>query len=212
MSREKPIRRGDVVRIVNPEIFVRCGYPIDYKEESQRIAEEKKLEIELFFHALGLGTPTEEEIKRVANAVTYSSLQHKRFGGNERKIYTKRDPELEGLVAEVTDVRLVKTGVRVPGRFYSGGYWGEDEYEPPFLDEVKTHRILTLDYAIFGCIGRSIQFVEIEDCHVERHVFEPPPQPEPEPELHERPGPVIMFMVEPEPPPPLEFAWYEEGF
>lgn len=44
MSKEKVVYRyGDKVRVVNPEFFIRCGYPKTIESESDVVYQEKEM-------------------------------------------------------------------------------------------------------------------------------------------------------------------------
>ena len=41
----KIIRRGDIVRIKNPEMFIRCGYPLSFPDVCEEVSEIHKEDI-----------------------------------------------------------------------------------------------------------------------------------------------------------------------
>lgn len=157
MSKKKDpkiIRVGDYVKIIKPDVFIRCGYPMDFKEQTKAILNNHLNDIRKFlkeiFNIQDDYLLFEEDIRsyshceeKIAKAIAYVQCKNARFGGKERKIYTEyieRFLEVEGVVDEI---RFVKTGT-----YYapSGGYsYNEDyDYDPGGLINEKTHKILTI--------------------------------------------------------------------
>ncbi|HYH67434.1 MAG TPA: hypothetical protein VD866_22235 [Urbifossiella sp.] len=147
-TKSRPIRVGDTVRIVTPAFFIRCGYPIAFADVVAKVRADHLPLIELFLKAVGVKfsalnyEPPPASVDKVAKAVAYDLLKLAGHGGRERRIHTKAFPELAGQAFRVTGVRFVKTGDYSPGRHH-GGYDGY-EYDPPYLANEQTHRILAL--------------------------------------------------------------------
>ncbi len=147
------IHAGDTVRIVKPEFFVRCGYPICFEGETARVLKEQGETINAFLRSQGVKPPhimgdMSHPQQKVAKAIAYCLLRQKKFGGPNRSIHTERIASKEGEVAQVVSVSFVKTGIYSPGyRDYDG------EYESAYLSDEKTHRILTL--GIYGQLVSS---------------------------------------------------------
>lgn len=151
----KVIRSGDRVKIINPEVFVRCGYPLckeDLKEELYkkygRIIDSLLCSARNDKEFVLTDEPSSnlfEETKynsEIINILASVQLVAKKFGGKERKIFTQRYDALKDKIFYVAGKRIVVTGEYVPG--YGGGMFSED-CEPPYLTGVKTHKILLLD-------------------------------------------------------------------
>lgn len=166
----KIIRIGDVVCIDNPEMFIRCGYPLSLDDACKEVEEKFGRVIEDLIHSVqcldefvpadekgvyqdGSMWPTcvkipsldrNKQYSDLVKTLTYYRLVGKNFGGNERKIFTQLEEGLRGRKASVVGIEFVKTGIRHPASggydYYSGGY----EYEPPYLENEKTHKILDL--------------------------------------------------------------------
>ena len=178
----KIIRVGDIVEINNPEFFIRCGYPIgiaEMREETQEIFggviddlissagkekfmrkdEKGRYEDGTYVQIAGEDIRKFKGYNEIINALAYERLRSKEFGGNERKIFTERIEKLKGQKAEVTSIKIHKTGKYVKGSsgydYYRGGY----EYDPPSLDGEKTHKILTLDFSPKACYDEEKTFL-----------------------------------------------------
>ena len=94
-----------------------------------------------------------------------SGLRIEGFGGNERKIYTEEVGIHDGVKADVVDIHYVKTGTYVRGFGSSYDEWtGEYDYDPSYLTDQKTHKILTLNY--IGNIFVKEDADRIEDINV----------------------------------------------
>lgn len=140
-QRENVIRVGDMVEIVDPEFFVRCGYPKSVDDEARRIAIEhtgsirellRKCDCPDYTHLAGL------KINRIAREIAHLSLRSYGYGGNTREIYTERNAERAGERYFVLRKKIVRTG-----KYYRSWGNGED-YEPGGLDNQACHVILTL--------------------------------------------------------------------
>jgi hypothetical protein len=165
------IRIGDRVRVVNPEFFVRCGYPMVFQYEAKRVVRDRRESIESFLRShdiepyrldsLGL----HPAVTKIAKVLAYELCKAKKWGGRERKIYTHRFDLYAGQDFSVASVRFVKTGEYISGECY--GTYGGYEYEPAYLSNEKTHRILKLN--IFDLIpGQDWHNpLEIESANVE---------------------------------------------
>jgi hypothetical protein len=145
----------DYVRIINPDIFIRCGYPLN-KElvKDTVITKEQREAIDEMLRKFDIGTThdtlyglqvkdTSEVFNKVLDVVAGAVLGRMGFGGKERIIYTERRHDYASLMMRVYSKRIVKTGSYYPP---SGGhdYWtGEYDYEPGGLADAKTHVILS---------------------------------------------------------------------
>lgn len=139
------IRVGDRVRIVRPALFVRCGYPLtkaDVREEL-KADEERRTRIETFASAEGVREDLRYRfVREVLDALAHAELKRRGMGGRTRTIHTEDEPEFVGRVATVVGVSFVKTGEYVPALHYSS--LDGNEYDPAYLADEKTHRILRL--------------------------------------------------------------------
>jgi len=198
-------RKGDWVHIDHPEMFVRCGYPLCLKDVKDQIAKAHTQDIIDFIERIssraeekGTGKfasirkqPNiyKKSVRDVIKVLAFEKIKAENFGGKERSIHTKFDGSMKGKVYQVKETKRVVTGSYVPGHTYHDYYSEYDEYEPPYLDGQKHHRILILGESYSGhvsmvkaCWSMFDDFDDrpmIEDCHVTKIV-------DPEKELDEK--------------------------
>lgn len=144
----------DTVKIVEPLVVVRVGYPLT-KQEALDVAEKDYAEaVQAFMVAVGAAHPDDPFLNSpeydprlygdLLNAIASYWLRLKNYGGKERKIYTERDERVLCTAWRVLSKRTVKTGTYNRGG-YSGGWDGEPDYDPPYLENEKTHVLLALE-------------------------------------------------------------------
>jgi hypothetical protein len=113
---------NDTVQIVTPEFFVRCGFPLDEKDEATHIRQNYGPKLLQFIQTLGIETSTGKRLKvediikskifyEVCDSIAWGICNMEDFGGKEKTIYTKSFPELENRIFQVIDVKHVTTGV-----------------------------------------------------------------------------------------------------
>lgn len=176
MSKRKIIRVGDTVEIVIPNVFIRCGYPIDISELAETLLKKHQDKFREFTYVNYPEIPraTVDEIRDVAFAYAKVIARGKRFGGSKRRIYTIHIPSLKGRTCQVLAKKVVYTGERVPA--YHGH---EGDVEPPFLADAKAHVILELNgyYTLkteettvegFSIIDDYSNVIRIESCNVQK--------------------------------------------
>jgi hypothetical protein len=161
MSKRRWPTIGDKVKILRPEIFIRCGYPIDLLIERESIFQEHGKKIEDFIRSL-FGTNHKFNIDHttmeIARALAYYQAKTTGFGGKERKIYTETMEHLQDSVMYVIGRRTVKTGIYQPASHTTS--WDGDDWEAPYLANEETHVILKL--------GRSqVPWKNYYECEIE---------------------------------------------
>lgn len=165
MSKRKDvIRVGDDVRVINPEVVLRIGYPFD-KElmKSKVIDSEKKnmihrlLGYDAFMFDPFLKRMYDKSYDAILDEVAYFELHKRKFGGSERKIFTESRPDIDGKVFRVVKKSVAQTGVYTQCKYYS-----DDDFDPPHLSQRKDHIILTLHGMTFN------QDFQIEVKNVEK--------------------------------------------
>jgi hypothetical protein len=168
------IREGDKVRIINPEVFVRCGYPWDKKYVIDNIiTNEQKKQVAKLIMDCGLNffgsvssqlwpqiTRYNSCYEKLLDELAYYILITRGFGGRERKIITRRAPEYQGKTGTVWNRRVYRTGTYCPG----GG--SEDDYCPTELINQKSHVVFNMDiYQEGDLLGDQIW---IENIHLQK--------------------------------------------
>src|SRR5574343_291263 len=178
------IRIGDKVKIINPELFVRCGYELVPGDLYEEIAKKYKEQIDNFLRSV-FGPPKSKMINsdvfgelrsefynqdvytvegKIIDALCYYEVKRRKFGGNERKIYTEPDEKCKNKIGIVERIKFVKTGIYSPG-YESGGNWAcEPEWHPPYLKDETTHKILTVKINNHPFYSH----ISIESIHVEK--------------------------------------------
>ncbi len=159
MKNKNTIRVGDTVRIVDPQVVYRFGYPLNTNLIKKQFTDEENKSIRRFvdkFMGINYDDPNmdlvllgnesiyeEMSINKIKDALAYIRLKQLNHGGKIRSLYTKDMPEIKTAVATVKSRKVVKTGTRVPpsGSF---DYWGEYDFESGYLEDEKTHVLFEL--------------------------------------------------------------------
>lgn len=163
-------RRFDKVRVINPRVFVRCGYPLTIEDGREWVRNhDKRGQIPLLALDFGLVSKSSQFdddyrlISDIQEAIARAWVRKQGFGGNERSIYTQERPEIMGKVYQVDDKCVVKTGT------YRRGSSDPEDAEGPSLRNVKTHTILRVstpmnsqDYLDFNYDSFEIEAVNVE--------------------------------------------------
>lgn len=171
---------GDIVKIINPEIILRVGYPLDKRSvKSTVFTSQQKEEIKILLNKFGFFNspfPENDSSKlfdfsyffdiydQVEDVLAYFTLRKLGFGGKERTLHTKVYPDLKDKIGFVSDKKVVRTGVYKHGHTYCEG-----DYDPPYLSNMQSHVVLYLgnivvpeDYLNYNCN------LVIEDKNVEK--------------------------------------------
>ncbi len=184
MPRRKDIIRvNDVVKVVTPLFFVRCGYPLDVRTEKERILREEREKLVALLMDMGLKNKCghrvfEKTMVKIAAEIAYCRVRDQSFGGCERTIHTEELKHLKDKTALVIGIKFCKTGVYQRGVGHTNdlfGY-GDSEYDPPCLKKEQTHKILEismleatsdpLDPISFDVFE---SFRKIEAIHTQKH-------------------------------------------
>lgn len=164
-KRDDIIRVGDNVKIVNPEIYVRCGYPWnkDYAIENLIDVSEKldlldllcvDYKLDRFGEGFDITDTNHYKLRtyeKMLDEFAYLKLREKGFGGSSRKIITVRDETKLGVECVVIK------------KFYkhSGEHDSSDGCN--FLSKTKVHKILDI-YPTSGPL--FWEDIKIEDINV----------------------------------------------
>lgn len=166
----------DIVRIVNPAIVLRVGYPLTKNDALDAAEKEYGEKIRLLMCEVGAAQPDDTYFNSpeydprlygdLIDAMASRWLRVKGYGGKERKIYTEHDEKLLQTKWRVLSKRTVKTGTYNRGG-YSGGWDGEPDYDPPYLENEQTHVLLALEPLTF-CMDPIPSRIEIDSANVEK--------------------------------------------
>jgi hypothetical protein len=201
MSKRNIIRKNDRVRIVNPEVVIRWGYPLSKKIVIDTfITPEQKEAVCALLRAFGVpppatpATPTDtiEDMlnvnwdhttyDKVMDIMAYVILVREKFGGRERKVYSERKESLLNATGYVVEKKVVMSGTYKSGGGYVGGYFSDEyDYTPPYLSVAKAHVLcrVYVDWreGICANINAENGGVWIENINlqkIENNVVEPP--------------------------------------
>lgn len=155
MAKQKPWV-GSRVRVVNPEVVVRVGYPKSMHDYFQQALGQygERLTVALpellgageWYQILGGDPRVRVKAHPLLNnllwAIALPLARKDRFGGNARTIHTRCMPELEGQEFEVLERRSAYTGVRYSG--YPSSC--DDEGEAPSLGNIQHHNMLKVQH------------------------------------------------------------------
>lgn len=150
------IRENDRVRIVVPKIVTRVGYPKAVKDYLAQ-AEER------YGAQLRKDITHEWAVGKVLQQIAYGLAKTDGFGGRERSLHLEEKPELLGQEFTVSGIRTVQTGTYYPPHS-SETYYGEYDYEPGRLMNMKAHRLATG----FGWFQFTSDRMEIPVAHLEK--------------------------------------------
>jgi hypothetical protein len=144
----------DLVKVVKPDVIIRVGYPLTREIALDAVEKEYNDNIRNFMCSVGAAEADDQFFNSpeydprlygdLLNAMASRYLRVKEYGGKERKIYTEADQRILATNWRVLSKRVVKTGTYNRGG-YSGGYDGEPDYDPPYLENERTHVLLALE-------------------------------------------------------------------
>lgn len=106
---------GDIVKIVNPEMLIRVGYPETLESAKEKLNDwvkaktGKDIYADIKAHYPFLLDLNGEILKEFAKQF---NKNHLKFGGNDRKVYTKRVDEYENKFAKIIGRKTRQTGTR----------------------------------------------------------------------------------------------------
>lgn len=105
---------GNIVRIINPEVLIRVGYP------ETRISASEKLDQQIFLdHGKQFNDLMREtfsfldykELSTIQEAVSSAYMRKVlKFGGDNKEVYTNYDPELLDKYAQIVDRKVKYSG------------------------------------------------------------------------------------------------------
>lgn len=177
-NKRDAIRIGDTVRIVKPERFIRCGYDNNLQSNIQTILDMKEDCEQLYSilsrlsgasHGASMRSIFEQDTRlqnRVIREIAYQRMVNQKRHGSKRKIFTKEEPSIAGLVSTVEKIKFVKTGTYYAASSYS--YFDGYECDPAHLEDEKTHKIILLAHdlsgekesSVFRCLTQDSSWIE----------------------------------------------------
>lgn len=171
-SRKDRIKVSDRVRIINPQLVVRVGYPLCIEDVAKTIDVDK---IVTALHNCGIkhplhglvpnikGSRMERAMSQVARGIALAIMIDQNFGGSTRSIYTSEDLTLKNAIVRVSGKRRVVTGDRY------GGY-----EEGPSLENQVHHMLIQFDSPkpMIRILDTGEYSYEIEECNVSKDVRE----------------------------------------
>jgi len=146
-SKNEVIRIGDYVEIIKPEIFIRVGYNLTTQDIlDNHITTEQRQLLNALIVSTGFNTDTKgyflegksKDISELEKTFARLILRAKGWGGRERKVHTKLDPNLLNTVGKVISKKYVKTGLYNHATSHQGYFDDYAEYEPAYLENEKT--------------------------------------------------------------------------
>lgn len=144
----------DLVRIINPQVVKRVGYPLTKEQAVDAAEKEYNEKIYAFMRDISV-SPNEFTVHDadprlygdLVDAVSSYWLRLNGYGGKERKIYTETDERIRNTSGwRVLSKRIVKTGTYSNGGYFGGSLWDmEPDYVPPHLSNEQSHVLLTIE-------------------------------------------------------------------
>ncbi len=158
MTKPKPFREGDLVRVVDPRRVLRVGYPKSLDDYAKEIEEKFSERIcglirdagrhptwRLHSEIIGLVSfdkPKSKAYRRILAELAHEAAVTDKFGGPERSIHFVDIPEALGEIGVVSRLKTVKTGIYYPACGSHNSY--VDDWEPGGLRDEKTHRLASV--------------------------------------------------------------------
>lgn len=145
------IRIGDVVEIIEPQLYVRTGYDLSKESIKLQFSDEDRKKISDLVMHFKLGdsdTPRvlcDKSIKayeKIEDEIAHIKLINNQATGSERKIFTEYNPHLKNAKAIVVGKFTKITGIYHRSSSYQS--WDEWDYTPAYLNKQKCHLIYRL--------------------------------------------------------------------
>lgn len=175
-NKRSVIRVGDKVKILNPQFFVRCGYPWSKQYVIDHvITEDDKSELRKFVDRLAGGCTNDALFNSMEGDKCYGEmldrlgagvLKRNKYGGRERTLHTVAYEKFLGMTFVVADKKVVYSG-----HYNAGSSSLDGEFDPPYLGSAKAHIILSLSTHDVHMLSMAATDdfgmpLRIESCHV----------------------------------------------
>ena len=168
MSKNKNvIRVGDKVEIIKPEVYLRTGYPLSTQDiiEKHITQEERELLDKLAatvgykrFNSDMFGLGSDAEYDKLEYAFARAKLRSMLWGGRERTVHIKEEPDFLNCIGIVHSKKYVKTGTYCDSGSHQGYYDEYPEYEPAYLKNEKTVIIYNVTIHYQGMLSHDREF------------------------------------------------------
>ena len=168
MSKPNIIRAGDVVRVADPRIVLRVGYPKSPVDYLAGICEEHEVALrEIFDYKTACPTLASlsgyeassiedyvanmpQPLRRALWDLAYLACKRDGFGGKERRVHLSEPmPEWADAEFEVASVRSAMEGDYFPP-YYGTTYEGECDNEPGGLENQRVRRLAAVGRVLTG--------------------------------------------------------------
>lgn len=174
------IKVNDYVKIIKPSFFKRCGYEICREDAINLLKEEEHQNEIVTFLKKFIKNPEERDIYKLTKELASLYMANYTYKSKERKIYNFELSEHQDTIAKVIKINYVRTGTYNDGSYGTAEdyYFGQGDYYPPYLTNVKNHKILTINKYIdtkYGIENLKIEannIQTIEDEEVLKKILE----------------------------------------
>jgi len=161
------IRINDRVRVVEPLVVIRVGYPKTVADYLPEVIAKSGAALRSAIWAAG---GDDGVVDKTIREIAYLVAKADGFGGTDRQLFTEVHEELRGLETYVDGLRNRYTGTYHHGSYSSAGsswYGYEENWEPAYLDPMVCHRVATLS-AWVGNPFPSMKLIDIETRNLEK--------------------------------------------
>jgi hypothetical protein len=164
------IRKDDLVKVVNPHVFVKCGYDWNFKEARKEVFKKESKKISEICKRYDFSPRYSSDHRtvedKIIDVLAHGLLSSRKRAGSKRKIFTEKCEDVKGQVLRVTDFFYKKTG------FYSvdveENCYG-DNYYYNYLDKQKTHKILKAQKTSYPFFCYKIEAQNVYKLHKSKH-------------------------------------------
>ena len=169
MSKDKVIRVNDRIKIINPNFFKRCGYPLSLEDAFCHINNFDEQIRNLLESIINIESNTQyvkmvynKYINQIKKGYAGAYLESVGFGGSTRQIETFELKDYKDRIFYVVDKKVVRTGK-----------YTKDSYSGSYLSNQKAHTILELNEGTYqkDFLHSKVSMyvpLKIEVCNVEK--------------------------------------------
>ena len=144
---------------------------MDIKEEAKKILEQDRDKIYEFIQTIESFKESKLEpnsyaqatMEKISQELAWFRCKSKGFGGKRRTIHTQERLEIKGMKFVVRSTKMVTTGTYVPGFYYYDGWYSDQCYESPELQNQKKHKIIELGSWHKSTTFHKSFFIEVDN-------------------------------------------------